>query len=85
MSDRCAHCGTAGVHHCYAAEVARLREALESASAACGTCSGTGVMHLGCPLCDVDNATHECQDFDDEPCPDEACKVARAALERTAK
>jgi len=42
-------------------------------------------MHLGCPLCDVDNATHECQDFDDEPCPDEACKVARAALERTAK
>lgn len=33
MIDRCAHCGTDGVHHCYAAEVARLRAALKAREA----------------------------------------------------
>ena len=61
-------------------EVARLREALEQATAKCATCSGTGVIHFGCPLCDVDSLPPVCQDFDDEPCPDEACGIARAAL-----
>ena len=84
MSDRCAHCGTAGVHHCYAAEVARLREALEQVAKAC-ICGGKGRrMHWPeCRLCEDSGEDHACPEQREIDCFSRQCGIARAALGRT--